>query len=544
MEKYVEALIIQGFRVWYDKHIVPTDKWWPSILKHIAGCSIFMVFVSNDTPNSKYVKEELQTVKQVNAQHKRIPIFPIFLVEEKILADSLADLKYLLDLEGVSAWKFKKTDARYADLIKALEKKTHGTREESYERDAKTLGISNSPTEVDVYDVKTIKTNEREARSREWISTMRKKKTKSYPIDTVFQITEHALENLQALPIYETSPEKPSNLLTRPLDIKQAYITPMRLITGLITHLYEDWPPLVIGYGNLLRNLASDEKELGEFHYCIEFCWLAWGPSISTIESDLPNNEFVVVQAAFGDEANSLPLIMKKKTWQTAIKNIDRLRFSGGPVCLKNVIVVKPGKDRFFKALKHYPLFKDIYADDNEGTEVALYLPDEDPPFANGDIERLEGVGDIFYSTAYVWLMLEQGEKSKHGTSINKIDEDMKPGKIIPFFEHANLSTLKELNFLLHCLARKAIFHVLECENDPAYSEKGYYRFATALFPEQMVKIINEETEDLPAAKQTIVHDRLEITSPNEWRSPAAVLEFAKDLWVAVQNSYKPTIVK
>ena len=201
-----------------------------------------------------------------------------------------------------------------------------------------------------------------------------KKKTKSYPIDTVFQITEHALENLQALPIYETSPEKPSNLLTQPIDIKQAYITPMRLITGLITHLYEDWPPLVIGYGNLLRNLASDEKELGEFHYCIEFCWLAWGPSISTIESDLPNNEFVVVQAAFGDEANSLPLIMKKKTWQTAIKNIDRLRFSGGPVCLKNVIVVKPGKDRFFKALKHYPLFKDIYADDNEETEIWRFL--------------------------------------------------------------------------------------------------------------------------------------------------------------------------
>ena len=97
-----------------------------------------------------------------------------------------------------------------------------------------------------------------------------------------------------------------------------------------------------------------------------------------------------------------------------------------------------------------------------------------------------------------------------------KLDYKMKPGGIIPFFEHANLATSRSLDFLHHCLARKAIYHILECENDPVYrdGDKGYYRFATALFPLEIVEVLKTEINKLGEEQRTSLKKRFFIPDP------------------------------
>jgi hypothetical protein len=144
-----------------------------------------------------------------------------------------------------------------------------------------------------------------------------------------------------------------------------------------------------------------------------------------------------------------------------------------------------------------------------------------------------------FYSTAYVWLMLEQITKEEV-----KLDGEpsatMEPGKVIPFFEHANLATSKGLEFLEHCLARKAIYHVLECEKEPEYRDQGYYRFATALFPEKMVNVLDVEMRKLSPNDQKILKNRFLISSKTgHQRDAIQVMEFAGEVWQSATDAVK-----
>jgi hypothetical protein len=230
---------------------------------------------------------------------------------------------------------------------------------------------------------------------------------------------------------------------------------------------------------------------------------------------------------------------MKKAKWGLIEDKLGS-RYSGWPVYLNNVLVVRPGADDFFKAVRSYPLFSDVFSDNDE---VALYLPHEDKEYDDGEIKTLTEAQAVFYSTAYVWLILEQieqdeveSESIRHGA--------MEPGKVIPFFEHANLATSKGLDFLQHCLARKAIYHVLDCETDPDYKDRGYYRFATALFPEQVVEIlIEKEISRLSKKDQDTLRKRFKISkNPKDWRTQFEVVKFADAVGKAIEGCCKVLI--
>ena len=114
---------------------------------------------------------------------------------------------------------------------------------------------------------------------------------------------------------------------------------------------------------------------MSELHYFVEFCWQAWGPSVQSTSLQTENQKFIIVQAAFGDEANSIPLIMKQKKWGEVKLHLKKEagsgHYSGWPVSLKNVLIVRPGEDEFFNEVKDYPLFKDMFSD---AGQIALYL--------------------------------------------------------------------------------------------------------------------------------------------------------------------------
>jgi hypothetical protein len=526
----LEQLSKLGFRIWYDEGILASVDWGLSIDEHIKACSVLVIFVSDNAIKSRYAVSEVE-----EATDKNIPVLPVFLYKEE---DPGVQYRALLKLQGIMRWEYSnRMNDYYDELCKKLEGIASHTRADAYERDSKTLGLGYLPT---LYDIlrqgkTSLSPEEQEQRRKRLIGEMRKADPpiKSYHIDNVFQITSeatHALHNLGKFELYKTDPERPTNLLTLPLHIEQVYVTPLRLVTGLITRLDENWPPLVASYSDLVKK--DQMNQLADLHYYIEFCWLAWGPSVLTTSLFVQNQEFMVVQAAFGDEANSLPLLMKKAKWGLIEDKLGSL-YSGWPLSLKNVLVVRPGADDFFKAVRNYPLFKDVFSDKSQ---VALYLPHEDKEYANGEIKTLTEAKEAFYSTAYVWLMLEQIEQDEVESENIRYNK-MEPGNVIPFFEHANLATSKGLNFLQHCLARKAIYHVLDCESDPDYRDKGYYRFATALFPEQMIEILEKEISRLNMKDQDTLKKRFKIPkNPKDWRTPVEVVEFADAVAEAIEK--------
>lgn len=546
--KDLNSLHRLGFRIWYDRGIGAGDEWEKSIQEHLDNCNcrLFVIFLSTNSLKSGPVHDEI-TLAKARKHKDELKIFPV-LIEGKI-DETNRDYKFLKEINGITRPN-EPNGIYYSRLVSLLEIKlpNWNCRDDPRDRDSKILGLGSLPTNKEVFVKLNLTPEVIEERRKKYVRDMGDDET-SYKIDNIFQLTSpktKALENLAGIPFASTT-ESPSNLVTLPLDIGETYIAPLRLISGLITRLEENWPPLVRSYGNLVHQGKKDL--LDDLHYFIEFCWLAWGPSVLTT-SDSSTEEFVVLQAAYGDEANSLPLIMKRTLWQPIEDRLSKTpnSYSGWPVSLKNVLLVRPGKDDFFSAVRDYPLFEDMFSGEEGEDTVALYLPDGNDGYGCGGIELLDkhvaqnesNEPDSFYSTAYVWLMLEQVDKEAFKTGDAFTEDGFKPGKVLPFFEHANLATRKGLNFLSHCLVRKAIYHALECEAEISYQKEGYYRFATALFPEQILAILKHEIDQLTEPQQDILKKRLIIPDDlKSMRTPLDVVKFAD----AVNQSIKDSLL-
>ncbi|HZJ65610.1 MAG TPA: GNAT family N-acetyltransferase [Kofleriaceae bacterium] len=528
----LELLSRLGFRIWYDQHIPGAKNWEEEVEDHIKGCRVFMIFVSTQALASPQVKDEIGVARAV-MERGGAPILPIFL--EGNIEPSLK-YSFLTQMEGLEKFKHATPRAFHLALKKKLDEIASETRDDAVERDLECLGLGCLPTTEDVLTRRRPSAAAQNERRSSLVLDMHKEGATAYRIANVFQLTSEAtqaLDHLKDRPQLSSDPGKPTNLVTLPLQVDEVYLSPLRLVKGLITRLDENWPPLVASYSRLAKKRTF--SALDDLHYYIEFCWLAWGPSVVTTALPDGDDAFMVVQAAFGDEANSLPLILKKALWRRLEVTLSK-RESGWPVRLDNVLIVRPGSDDFFGAVRHHPLFEDMFSDP---TEIALYLPCDDAPYADGEVRALSEKQDAYYSTAYVWLMLAQVPHVAVGAAVSE-RLALEPGKVIPFFEHANLATSKGLLFLEHCLARKAIYHVLECENDPDYRSEGYYRFATALFPQSMVNILGEEIERLPAAERETVRRRLHIpTDSQAWSTPVDVVRFADAVERVVHDAWR-----
>jgi two-component system, NarL family, response regulator LiaR len=65
----------QGYDVWIDKNRLRNgDEWWEMIVKAIAGCAVFVVVMSSDAKQSKWVQREVAL-----ADNSEKPIFPLLL---------------------------------------------------------------------------------------------------------------------------------------------------------------------------------------------------------------------------------------------------------------------------------------------------------------------------------------------------------------------------------------------------------------------------------------------------------------------------------
>jgi len=90
-----------GYNVWYDEGIAPGNEWPEEIANALAGCSLFVVFITKNSVESKNVRNEIYY-----ALHHEIPFIAIHLEETELeggLALSLqamqAILKYTMEDE-------------------------------------------------------------------------------------------------------------------------------------------------------------------------------------------------------------------------------------------------------------------------------------------------------------------------------------------------------------------------------------------------------------------------------------------------------------
>ncbi len=90
----VNRLIGRGVHIWYDENLTPSDEYIEVIAKKVEACSFFIAFLSKDSMNSRYCRDEVRF-----AYEKEKPMMIIY-VEDCELTPG-----YKMMLNGVQFYK-------------------------------------------------------------------------------------------------------------------------------------------------------------------------------------------------------------------------------------------------------------------------------------------------------------------------------------------------------------------------------------------------------------------------------------------------------
>lgn len=69
----IKRLHDQGYNIWYDEGIAPGNEWLSDILEHLKACSLYIIFVTENSINSINVKKEFKYA--INKKKKILPIY-------------------------------------------------------------------------------------------------------------------------------------------------------------------------------------------------------------------------------------------------------------------------------------------------------------------------------------------------------------------------------------------------------------------------------------------------------------------------------------
>lgn len=87
----------EDFGVWMDEsNLVPSEQWWPAIERNIDSCAAFLVIMSPQSKESRWVEREI-----LRAESQKKPLFPILLEGEAW--SRLADIQYADMTAGLPA---------------------------------------------------------------------------------------------------------------------------------------------------------------------------------------------------------------------------------------------------------------------------------------------------------------------------------------------------------------------------------------------------------------------------------------------------------
>lgn len=229
------------------------------------------------------------------------------------------------------------------------------------------------------------------------------------------------------------------------IRVKESYITPSVLLSGLLSRYDESWERFISKY----ISTASMGKDASERFSTNElyglFAWLLWGPSL---EIEWKNGWNGLCQMSYGDENNSLPAFLSRDGDVVGRMRASLLarkeKGSYGVLCSADVRIL-PKKSFFRSELGRMGVssanFVDKMAKD-ESIPFAVYVVD----FCDCADHRAEA----YYCTAYLWILLER-DGDGH--------DEFRPENAVAFFEHANLADGKSCEFLTRTLMGKVMAH-------------------------------------------------------------------------------------
>ena len=269
--------------------------------------------------------------------------------------------------------------------------------------------------------------------------------------------------------------------------IKDAYVTPTCLISGLLSEYKENWEEFIKRYVSVAFMKSSLEnnsvnKVLTEELY-FTFAWLLWGPSF---EISYKKYWGGLAQLSFGDESNSIPAIFSRNG--DNIESIRKIFIENSDKKYGELIsptITLNEKNKFYDEASSFMNPHNAYFYQKTRDNHLSFVASID------DYEVVKGFkADKYYCTAYVWILFE----------LESDDAKLHPENLVAFFEHSNLADAHTYNFLLSTLIDKAFAHFRKIFQDPALSDRKY-RFicsfnnvVTEKFIERYNSIIKEES--------------------------------------------------
>ncbi|MGF7169540.1 hypothetical protein FHS91_001209 [Sphingobium xanthum] len=106
------------------------------------------------------------------------------------------------------------------------------------------------------------------------------------------------------------------NRFITPIEVRSGFIAPLHLLSGLLVHFSEKWPPIIDAFnwdGRHVNGIDFGDRsmDIRQIQLFIYNCWLLWGPSIPICKSTcgMWDAEFITMQYGFGDENNSIDIV-------------------------------------------------------------------------------------------------------------------------------------------------------------------------------------------------------------------------------------------
>ncbi len=255
---------------------------------------------------------------------------------------------------------------------------------------------------------------------------------------------------------------EPISFITN-LEVSEGYIVPITFITGLNDRYDEDWVKILGNYFTAFSDDLPPESAILPQELYFTYNWLMWGPSY---QIKYANDTYKLIQYGFGDESNSVNVILKNREkgveiWNTFSHDAETIGYKkfGYNCSIKGKLCDTSEYYTFcHEKVDHrcIPFLKRLTAD-HLGIPYLLELIDF-------DIKTNLKAENYFFS-AYLWIMFGLSDAANPGFT---------PRKSLTFFEHANLADTENYNFLAHSLIDKCFRHFESIASHPEFKVRKY----------------------------------------------------------------------
>lgn len=258
------------------------------------------------------------------------------------------------------------------------------------------------------------------------------------------------------------------------VEITQGFIAPIFLLSGLQAAYNEEWGPKIKSFGlhkykddqqlSLKADLSNDERaswvQFNEFRLFQFYCWLMWGPSIPVGPNEGQwQGNMVALQYGFGDENNSIDLLLSPNLEGELQKNIFPAQFRGDSeialparrTSVKGHLTLPSIHEKKLSNCQQWLLADKIGA--LVSPRIGLEVSDAQSIVPLFDSKQMAGLAAdlgnraIKYYSAYIWCMFAIFD-SKTGQPVyaETWQDNSEAGmhdrlwrELLPFFVHGNI---------------------------------------------------------------------------------------------------------